>query len=196
MQPSLFAEATRTLIDDERGSIRYLPEAVTADTAADWFGALRDRVPWRSERRMMYDREVDVPRLLYSYWLDDPALPAELAMAATVANRLAHYRFNSVGLNLYRDGSDSVAPHNDKLHDLVQGAPIALLSLGSTRRMTIRSKQPPRSVVHLDLEPGSLLLMSYATQKHFDHGIPKVRGALGARISLAFRDRPAKAGSY
>jgi alkylated DNA repair dioxygenase AlkB len=52
--------------------------------------------------------------------------------------------FNSVGLNHYRDGRDSVAPHNDHLDELVDGFPIALLSLGSTRRMAIRAKAPPR----------------------------------------------------
>src|SRR4051812_8975107 len=77
MQPSLFADAERTIVDDERGSIRYIPDAITPEDAASWFAALRDRVDWRSERRMMYDREVDVPRLLSSYRLDDSALPAE-----------------------------------------------------------------------------------------------------------------------
>lgn len=196
MQQSLFVDAARTILDDARGSISYIPDAIAPDLAAAWFAALRDRIAWKSERRMMYEREVDVPRLLSSYWLDDPALPPELAAAAAVAGQLAAYRFNSVGLNFYRDGNDSVAPHNDKLHELVAGAPIALLSLGAVRRMTIRSKEPPRSVVHLDLEPGSLLLMSYATQEHFDHGIPKVRREVGPRISLAFRHRPAKAASY
>jgi len=196
MQHLLFADAARPIVDDERGCIRYVPDAISAETAAKWFDALRDHVAWKSERRLMYDRKVDVPRLLSSYWLDDPALPAELSAAFAVASRGAGYRFNSVGLNLYRDGNDSVAPHNDKLQELIAGAPIALLSLGATRRMTIRSKLPPRSVVHLDLEPGSLLLMSYATQKHFDHGIPKSRHAVGPRISLAFRHRPPQAVGY
>ena len=98
--------------------------------------------------------------------------------------------FNSVGLNLYRDGRDSVAPHNDHLEVLVEGFPIALLSLGGTRRMTIRAKEPPRRVLHVDLAPGSLLLMSYATQIHYTHGIPKTKEAVAERISLAFRVKP------
>src|SRR5205823_6183428 len=81
--------------------------------------------------------------------------------------------FNSVGLNLYRDGRDSVAPHNDHLHDIREGFPIALLSLGATRRMTIRAKAAPRRSMHVDLETGSLLVMDYATQVHYTHGIPK-----------------------
>jgi len=100
--------------------------------------------------------------------------------------------FTHVGLNYYRDGNDSVAPHNDKLTTLIEGHPIALVSLGAPRRMDIREKLPPRRVVRIDLEPGSLLLMSHAMQHHFDHGIPKTKHAVGPRISLAFRVRPPK----
>ena len=82
-----------------------------------------------------------------------------------------------------------MAPHNDKLTELVRGQPIALLSLGATRRMTIRAKQPLRRVLHVDLEAGSLLLMSWETQLHYDHAIPKQRTPVGPRISLAFRVR-------
>ena len=102
--------------------------------------------------------------------------------------------FTSVGLNLYRCGQDSVAPHNDHLHELASGQPIALLSLGATRRMTIRAKEPPRRAFHIDLDSGSLFVMSYATQIHYDHGIPKCAEPVGERISLAFRVRPATRG--
>ena len=83
--------------------------------------------------------------------------------------------FNSVGLNLYRDGRDSVAPYNDHLYDIRKGFPIALLSLGATRRMTIRTKAAPRRSTHVDLEPGSLLVMDYDTQLHYTHAVPRRR---------------------
>jgi alkylated DNA repair dioxygenase AlkB len=138
----------------------------------------------------MYDRDVDVPRLHASYRLDDPALPPALAEAAAMVRDAAGAPFSSAGLNLYRDGRDSVAPHNDHLYEIAEGEPIALLSLGATRRMTIRSKARPRRVFDLDLERGSLLVMSYATQMHYDHGIPKTRDPVAPRISIAFRVRP------
>ena len=139
----------------------------------------------------MYDRDVDVPRLVSSYRLEDGALPPALARAAEVARAASgDVPFTDVGLNLYRDGRDSVAPHNDHLYEIVADFPIALISLGTTRRMTIRSKARPRRIFDLDLEPGSLLLMSYQTQRNYDHGVPKVRGDRGPRISLAFRVRP------
>jgi alkylated DNA repair dioxygenase AlkB len=138
---------------------------------------------------MMYDREVEVPRLMGSYRLDPPAAstpPAILDAARRTTERL-QVPFNSVGLNLYRDGRDSVAPHNDHLNELREGYPIALLSLGATRRMTVRAKEKPPRVIHADLEPGSLFVMDYATQIHYTHAIPKTSEAVGERISLAFR---------
>ena len=66
-----------------------------------------------------------------------------------------------------------------------------MLSLGATRRMTIRSKPPGARVIHVDLEDASLLEMSYATQLHYTHGVPKTLEPVGERISLAFRVRPA-----
>ena len=188
-QLTLFDSSDRVLIDDERGRVAYTPGFVDLATAHRWFVELRAGVSWRSERRMMYDREVEVPRLVGHYRLDPPAAstPAAILDAASrVADRL-DVPFTSVGLNLYRDGRDSVAPHNDHLNELRKGFPIALLSLGATRRMTIRAKAAPRRVVHVDLEPGSLLVMDYATQIHYTHAVPKTADEVGARISLAFR---------
>ena len=72
--------------------------------------------------------------------------------------------FNSVGLNFYRDGRDSVAPHSDHLDEIVQGFPIALLSLGATRCMTVRAKEPRDECSTSIFTGGSLLVMSYETQ--------------------------------
>ena len=189
-QLGLFGNGCRTLADDERGSIAYLPELVDAATASEWFASLRDGVSWRTQRRRMYDRDVDVPRQFASYRLDGGDLPDVLADAASRACDAAGAPFTSVGLNYYRDGRDSVAPHNDHLDEIAAGHPIALLSLGAARRMTIRSKARPKRLLDLDLENGSLLIMSYETQLHYDHGIPKTAEAVGPRISLAFRVRP------
>ena len=188
-QLSLFDSGERLLADDERGRITYIPDFIPPDTAAAWFAELRESVQWRSERRLMYEREVDVPRLMAHYRLDplSPSTPPPIrdAMERTVAR--LEVPFNSVGLNLYRDGRDSVAPHNDHLHDLREGFPIALLSLGASRRMTVRAKEKPPRVIHADLEPGSLFVMDYLTQIHYTHAIPKTTSPVGERISLAFR---------
>jgi alkylated DNA repair dioxygenase AlkB len=195
-QPALFAAEPRVLAEDAEGGIRYRPGVVDAATATRWFEALREGVDWQSERRPMYDRVVDVPRLLGGFALDgSEPMPDALNEAAELTRQALGVAFTHVGLNYYRDGRDSVAPHNDKLHSIVPGHPIALLSLGATRRMDIREKEPAtegarRRSWRIDLEPGSLLVMSHASQKHFDHGIPKVAAPVGPRISLAFRVRP------
>jgi alkylated DNA repair dioxygenase AlkB len=193
-QLTLFDSSETLLADDERGRIAYTPRFVDAATAEAWFMELRSGVKWRAERRMMYDREVDVPRLIGHFRLDPaPGVTpgAILAAAGRVVDRIG-VPFNSVGLNLYRDGRDSVAPHNDHLSEIREGFPIALVSLGATRRMTIRAKAQPRRVIHVDLEPGSLLVMDYATQLHYTHGVPKTTEPVGERISLAFRVKPAR----
>src|SRR5690606_15670187 len=160
-----------------------------ADIAWHWFEMLVATIPWRGGTRVMYEREVVVPRLRAHYRADDPALPAPLGDALARVGEATGTAYDSLGLNLYRDQHDSVAPHNDKLADLVKGEPIALLSLGDTRRLVIRAKSPPRRVLNVDMQAGSLLVMSWATQLHYDHGIPKERHPCGPRISIAFRVR-------
>mgnify|MGYP000932519647 CR=1 FL=1 len=110
-QTDLFAARSHVLINDATGSVRYFPDRVPASQAQSWFEMLRDAVPWRHERRQMYEREVAVPRLVASYRLDDLALPAPLAETAAIAATVAPAPYNGVGLNFYRDGRDSVAPH-------------------------------------------------------------------------------------
>ncbi|HET6806222.1 MAG TPA: alpha-ketoglutarate-dependent dioxygenase AlkB [Frateuria sp.] len=192
---SLFDTGPQVLLDDASGRIVHVPDVVPGETARAWFTQLLDGIAWRGGRRMMYEREVDVPRLRAHFELADPALPPPVREALAVVRAVVDAPFTSVGLNLYRDEHDSVAPHNDKLEDLVRGHPIALLSLGATREMVIRAKHPPRRAMHLDLAAGSLLLMDYTSQFHYDHGIPKQRAPMGPRISLAFRVRPASQGA-
>jgi alkylated DNA repair dioxygenase AlkB len=189
-QASFFDQGNSVLLDGEFGRIEYFPAQLTLDTAIAWFHQLQEAVLWQTERRQMYDREVDVPRLFAKFSLDEAQLPEPILSGAILAGDVAGCSFDSAGLNLYRDEHDSVAWHNDRLHYLHPGAPIAILSLGSTRRMAIRTKRMPRRTLHVDLEPGSILLMSYATQLHLDHAILKQREKVGTRISIAFRKRP------
>ena len=186
----LFASEMIQLVEDAEGGIRYWPNFVDSATAAEWFEDLRMKADWSHHQRPMYDRIVDVPRLLASYRIN--AFPSELPLRdmlnAIQAQVPAPY--NGVGLNLYRDGNDSVAMHNDKLHTLMPSHPIALASLGDTRRMLIRAKSNNRAAVAIDLEPGSLFCMSYASQISHEHGIPKTRKRHGQRISAVFRVRP------
>ncbi len=188
VQSSLFAQEAVTLVSDAEGGIVYHPGVVTEAQAQAWYAALRPQVPWRSEDRPMYDRIVAVPRLMASVTLNDPTRPPEMDAALAAVQSVAPAPYTRVGLNLYRDGRDSVALHSDRLHDLAPRQPISILSLGAPRDMLIKPKAggPAQRV---RLEPGSVLVMSHACQRTHEHGIPKSAEPLGPRMSLAFRVR-------
>jgi hypothetical protein len=84
------AGGPRTLFDDAGGGVRYWPDFLPASLATEWFQALKDSVAWEAQRRPMYDRVVDVPRLVASYRLDEDGVPAPLADAVVCANTCAN----------------------------------------------------------------------------------------------------------
>ncbi|CAD6546637.1 hypothetical protein LMG28727_04594 [Paraburkholderia kirstenboschensis] len=186
-QQGLFAPEPVALFGDSEGGIRYLPDSIPLALAQRWFEEALYNIGWSSHQRMMYEREVAVPRLIATFMRESADLPAPLGEAFEMVRSLVGAPFNRVGLNLYRDGHDSVAPHSDKTANLVRGEPIAIVSLGASRRMTVRPKKGSGRAVHVELEPGSCLVMSYASQFTHDHGIPKLNEGVGPRISLAFR---------
>lgn len=187
-QLCLFETTSYVLLDSELGTISYDPFFVDRSTADRWFAYFHKQTDWSARRRQMYEKEVDVPRLL-AHMSTGEVLSGPLRdVLARVTNQV-NAPFNSIGFNLYRDQNDSVALHNDTLDELVPGQPVALLSLGETRRMTVREKAPPHGKLHVDMQAGSLMVMSWKTQLHYDHGISKERTAAGPRISLAFRVR-------
>ncbi|TZF87703.1 alpha-ketoglutarate-dependent dioxygenase AlkB [Cognatilysobacter lacus] len=190
VQPALFDVAEQVLFDDVEGGIRYRPGLVDIDRATRWFADLHEAADWRALQRSMYERVVEVPRLIASYSLSSSDVPVAVREVLDAVRGVVDAPFDSVGLNLYRDGRDSVAPHNDTLHALMPGQPIALVSLGEQRDMVITPKADVLGrKIRLPLAPGSLLVMSHASQFTHDHGVPKTRDPVGPRISLAFRVR-------
>ncbi|HEY8297584.1 MAG TPA: alpha-ketoglutarate-dependent dioxygenase AlkB [Candidatus Baltobacteraceae bacterium] len=187
-QIELFAPGPRALADDARGSIAYEPGVFGAAESERYLAEILAGAPWTHETMWMYDKTVDVPRLVARVRLDEPMLPALAEIKARVEERLGR-RFTGLGLNYYRDGSDSVAWHNDRNEDLIDLPTIALVSLGATRQMLVRPKSPPRKTIACDLEPGSLFVMSGRAQEFWEHCIPKTSRPTAARISIALRQR-------
>lgn len=177
------------LVDDAEGGIRYWPQWMHPGQADALFTQLRDGIAWHSERRPMYDRIVDVPRLQATVALENDDAWQELRELAAGITAVAPARYSHVGLNFYRDGRDSVAMHHDRTRHLVDGAPIAILSLGAPRDMLIRRQKKGTQALRVALEPGSLMVMSHASQFTHEHGIPKTLRPVDPRISCAFRAR-------
>jgi alkylated DNA repair dioxygenase AlkB len=159
----------------------------------DVFARLVDSVPWYAERRTMYDKVVDVPRLLSWFGEKDP-LPDPLLSSARDALS-AYYRdefgepFRTAGLCYYRDGRDSVAWHGDTLgRSRTEDTLVAIVSLGAARRLALRPRSGGTSL-GFALGHGDLLVMGGSCQRTWEHAIPKTARSVGPRISVQFRPR-------
>ncbi len=157
------------------------------------FEDLQRQVPWQAEARPMYDRVVDVPRLLSFYDETDPLPNPQLVLARDALN--AHYRpelgepFRTAGLCLYRDGRDSVAWHGDTIgRGRSEDTMVAIVSLGSSRSFLLRPRGGGATIRHR-LGHGDLIVMGGSCQRTWDHAVPKTTRPVGPRISVQFRPR-------
>ena len=157
------------------------------------FDDLRSQVPWEAERRQMYERVVDVPRLLCFYGADDPLPHPALTAARDALN--VHYGpelgepFTTAGLCLYRDGRDSVAWHGDTIgRGRMEDTMVAIVSLGAPRHLMLRPRGGGAAIRH-QLGHGDLLVMGGSCQRTWEHAIPKTSRPVGPRISIQFRPR-------
>jgi alkylated DNA repair dioxygenase AlkB len=159
----------------------------------DLFDRLVGRVPWQSQRRPMFDRVVDVPRLLRFYDegepLPDPALDQlRLALDAHYGGELKE-PFATTALALYRDGRDSVAWHGDRIgRSSTNDTMVAIVSLGAPRRFLLRPGQGGPSLRY-ELGHGDLLVMGGSCQRTWEHSVPKTSRPVGPRISVQYRAR-------
>ncbi|MNS22642.1 hypothetical protein D3C72_544420 [compost metagenome] len=169
--------------------VNYYADFLSVADAKAAFAGIRPLAPWAQDRRIMYDRLVDVPRL--SAWYgSEAAWPAVLQALREQVESATGYAFDKVLLNLYRDGRDSVAWHRDDVDRFGHDEIIASVSLGATRRFMFRPRPGrPGESLALDLPSGSLLLMGPGTQRHWEHCVPKTARDVGERINLTFRRR-------
>ena len=178
------------------GSVFLYPNALPPAAADRLFTLLQATIDWRQEIATVMGRRIPIPRLtawhgaagyVYSGIRLTPApwTPPLLELKA-LAERLAGQSFNSVLLNLYRDGRDSVSWHADNEPGLGRDPVIASLSLGAVRRFQLKHRRLPERLT-LDLPHGSCLIMAGATQHHWLHQLPKTKAPVGPRINLTFR---------
>ena len=194
-QPALWAHQ-RTLADPSFGGLtRILLEPGSwVDHCPGWlsgsdraFEELLHDTAWSQRRRRMYDREVDEPRLTSWRTIDTEAAGSLQWMENARASLSTRYEvsFDSMGLNLYRDGADSVAWHRDRIPPEIVDPVVALVSLGEPRTFLLRPQGGGKSRA-FRLGHGDLLVTGGQTQRRFEHSVPKVKAA-GPRMSVVFR---------
>jgi alkylated DNA repair dioxygenase AlkB len=193
-QPSLF-DTPAVEIDPAFHGLRRreLDHGAWVDHVPGWcrgadalFARLLRGTAWSGREVRMYDRIVPEPRLTHRWRLDDgPAPPVELCEMAGVLSVRYGVAFTQVGVNLYRDGADSVAWHGDRVARELPEAVVALVSLGAVRPFRLRPTGGGPSVAYLP-GPGDLLVMGGSCQRTWQHAVPKTRAA-APRISIQFR---------
>ena len=163
------------------------------------FFELHETTSWSQESTILFGKQVNLPRLTawygdigksycYSKITMQPLLwnPTLINIKSKIES-LSEIKFNSVLLNLYRNGKDSVAWHSDDEPELGKKPVIASVSFGANRRFTFRHKIQKELKYELELTHGSLLIMKGTTQHFWQHQIPKVNKLTQPRINLTFR---------
>ncbi|MFW1677917.1 alpha-ketoglutarate-dependent dioxygenase AlkB family protein [Pontibacter sp. JAM-7] len=183
------------------GELWFNQHYLDGETADHFLHQLLTEIEWQQGRVRLFGKPQKTPRLQYfmgdkevsySYsgerlithpWHPTVALLAERLLADT------GYRFNSVLLNLYRDGNDSMGWHSDDEPELGQNPQIASISLGTERRFLLRRKMRTKNErsVGINLSHGSLLWMGSGIQTCWQHSLPKTRACPKPRINLTFR---------
>lgn len=194
-QPSLWAELG-TAVDAAFQDLErtWLDADSWVDHSPGWmsgseraFEELLGGVAWSQRRRWMYDRQVDEPRLTSWQRIDRAGAVGHrwLEDAREALSGYYEVGFDSVGINLYRDGADSVAWHRDRIPAEIVDPVVALVSLGEPRTFLLRPHGGGKSRT-FRLGHGDLLVTGGQTQRRFEHSVPKVRSA-GPRMSVVFR---------
>jgi len=197
-QLALFAENGQSS-DLPTEYLEYFPGLIGQDDGNQLLQTFIDNAPWKQQVRVIYDKEVVTPRL--TAWYGDPDTfdyqslgkskpnpwTPELLMIKEMVEPLAGITFNSVLLNYYRDGNDSVAWHSDKEDILGKNPVIASVSFGQVRSFDIRNKKDHSQKHSVRLEHGSFLLMKAGLQEQWEHRIAKSARVMRPRVNLTFR---------
>ncbi|HXT98434.1 MAG TPA: alpha-ketoglutarate-dependent dioxygenase AlkB [Polyangia bacterium] len=181
VDPAALTRVQRIALNDAAW-VDYLPGWVGGHEAL--FAELLATTNWRAERRPLYDRVVDVPRLLATLPDDGPGHPL-LEQIRLLLGARYQTTFARLSLGYYRDGRDSVAWHGDTTARDLPEAVVATVSLGEPRRFLLRPRDGGRARAFM-LGWGDLTVMGGACQRTWRHAVPKVAHA-GPRIAVMYR---------
>jgi len=166
----------------------------------EFFKKLKNDIEWRQDKMKIYGNEINLPRLTAWYGDNDKNYTFsgitlnpknwtnELIDIKNIVEQVSSYKFNSVLLNLYRNGKDSISWHTDAEPELGKNPVIVSVSFGANRKFQLRHKlKKDVDTVSMDLTHGSLLIMKGTTQHFWQHQIPKTNENNNERINLTFR---------
>jgi alkylated DNA repair dioxygenase AlkB len=183
----------------DNGLLLYFPGFLDKSESDRFMRRMKQEIQWKQETIRIFGKSYPTPRLTawygdegidYSYsglklspnnWVD---FLLELKSKIEISSG---FSFNSVLLNWYRDGKDSMGWHSDDERELGRNPVIASLSLGAPRMFRFRSKNDHKNSFGITLEDASLLLMADSLQHHWQHSLPRTTWPMGDRINLTFR---------
>src|ERR1017187_3155118 len=186
-------------LDLPEAEVVVYPAFFSVPEADRLLGELRDTTAWRQETIKLYGKSISVPRL--TAWYGDegssyfysgitnvprPWTPVLLEVKRAVEPP-SGVVFNSVLLNCYRTGKDSVSWHADDEPEFGEQPVIASVSFGGTRTFQFKHKKRKELKASLELTHGSLLIMRGDTQANWLHQIPKTAKNVEERVNLTFR---------
>jgi alkylated DNA repair dioxygenase AlkB len=172
---------------DETSWIDHCPGWLTGSD--ELFAQLLETGKWGQRQVHMYDKLVMEPRLTAGFSTDvaDESTPEALVQITTALGARYGVGFDRVWVNLYRDGNDSVAWHGDRNAKVHRNPMVATVSLGARRKFYLRRKGTTTTTHRFLLGHGDLVVMGGACQHDWEHTVPKVAKAEGARMSVTIR---------
>ncbi len=198
-QPSLF-DLDKEELPITDGRLTYYSDWLNNNEASQLLTTLKQQVAWQQSTINIYGKSVKIPRL--NAWYGDAECPYQysgkvfsplpwlpcLWEQKLKIEQITGFSYNSVLVNCYRDGNDSVAWHSDDEPELGRNPPVASLSLGAERTFQLRHRyNKDLAIRKLNLGHGSLLIMSGELQHHWHHQLPKVANLKQERINLTYR---------
>ena len=199
-QLNLFSETSNEseLFQITNGEYIYIPNFFGNGECDLFFKTLLEKINWKQESMNMYGKTLDFPRLTAWYGDNDKPYsfsgitlkpetwtPTLLEIKQQIETK-AQVLFNSVLLNLYRNGNDSISWHTDAERELGINPIIASVNFGATRKFQLRHNTT-KEKIDLNLSHGSLLIMQGELQHYWQHQVPKTKQAVKERINLTFR---------
>ena len=180
------------------GEFIFEPNFFDVDESKLFLENLKNKILWKQESMNMYGKQINFPRLTSWYGENDKPYSFsgiklnpnpwsnELIAIKQKIEPVSNTVFNSVLLNLYRDGKDSISWHTDAEKELGKNPIIASVNFGATRKFQLRHIET-KEKLEIDLSNGSLLIMQGELQHFWQHQVPKTNSLISERINLTFR---------